>query len=274
MKRAFPGTLGGFHERCFKMAEKSNAVSPQDETKLRWFFGGRGHVIETSNCAVQFALAASHNVASFECPVCCGDGMLYCGGIEAKECERCNKTGRIERNVKGISIPRSGYVRCVACHGVVGADPDCGFCHGEGYGAILAAFCHHESEAIAYMDEDAPLFARQGEMLRAMGKIDDQLKAYGERYYGAEGDRWGRTNRGRIFALYDFTNAGRRLLCGSPKAHRNLSGLERIAMLAESDKRMPDRARTDLLASAYLEAHSLLERFDAAWANRNEATSA
>jgi hypothetical protein len=124
------------------------------------------------------------------------------------------------------------------------------------------------------MDEDAPLFARQGEMLRAMGKIDDQLKACGERYYGPEGDRWARTKRGRIFALYDFTRAGRRVLCGSPKAHRNLTGLERIAMLAESDKRMPDHARTELLASAYLEAHALLEQFDAAWCARNEAVNA
>jgi hypothetical protein len=251
------------------LADKSIEISQQDETKLRWYFGARGSGLEGSNAAPQFDRIRNDNAAGFECPVCEGDGYLDCGNVRAKKCDRCNGNGRIERAVKGAHIPRTGYVECQLCDGVTGANPECSFCGGEGYSMVLSAFCLHEDEAIAYIDAEAPLFVKQGEMLRILAKLTGDLRARGERYYGPEGDRWARTERGRIFCLYDFTAAGKRLLCASPKAHGELTKLERIAMLAEADKRFPERERTRLLANAYLEAHDLIDEFAASWVESN-----
>jgi hypothetical protein len=248
-------------------------ITPEDELKLRWYFGGKGSLFQPSPQAERCSDQIPPNIVSFQCPVCDGDGYLYCGGTNAKKCSRCEGEGRIERSVKGVMVPRSGYVRCQACRGVVSHDKACPFCHGEGYAPILAAFCLHTKEAVAYVDADAALFSRQGEVLRAISQIDDQLREYSERYYGPEGDRWARTTRGRIFCLYDFTAAGRRLLSKSPRAHKQLTRLERIGMLAEADKKFPDRTRTELLANAYLQAHELLDQFTAAWSDLREASN-
>lgn len=247
------------------MADKSNHISAESNLKLRWFFGGRGNVFESSNSGAQIEQLWAANVARFKCPVCDGDGYLYCGAAHAKPCSRCNAEGEIERNMSGTMVPRSGYVRCNDCHGAVGFNRSCEFCHGEGFASTDAAFCHHEDQAIMYADGDAALFTRQGEMVRAMDRLDDSRKALASRYFGPEGDRWARTRRGRLFSLYDCTAAGRKLLTGSPKAHRRLTPLEHIGMLAESDQRFPERERTQLLANAYLQARELFEQFEADW---------
>lgn len=248
------------------MAQKSNQVASEAELKLRWYFGGRGNIYQSSIAGNELDWFNSANKARMKCPVCDGDGFLYCGTARAKPCPRCNGGGEIDRDVHGKMVPRSGYVSCGECHGVVGLNPDCGFCHGAGYASVWAAFCRHEDKAVLYVDADAAMFVRQGEIGRAMSKVDDALKACAERYYGPEGDRWARTSRGRIFSLYDFTAAGRRLLSKSPRAHRKLTALERIGMLAESDLKFQERERTELLANAFLQAKELIEQFETTWA--------
>lgn len=249
------------------------SVNQSDELKLRWYFGGRGNIYQSSLASNELDWFSSAKRTRMKCPVCDGDGYLYCGTSRAKPCSRCQSEGEIERDAKGKMIPRTGYVVCSECHGAVGLNPHCQFCGGAGYASVDAAFCKHEEQAVLYVDADAALFARQGEICRAMSHIDDSLKACAERYFGPEGDRWARTRRGRIFSLYDFTRAGRRLLSKSPRAHRKLSTLERIGMLAEADMRFPEHERTELLANAYLQAKELLEEFGTSWAAATGATN-
>ena len=237
------------------------------ESRLRSFFSGRLDVnANPARGTPQFERINSDKLVGVECPVCSGDGVIYCGKGNASDCSRCEGKGRLERSIHGAMVPRSGYVRCQKCHGVVGRNRLCDFCGGEGYSSVHAAFCAHEDEAIVYIDDSIQLFVEQREMLRLMAHIDDRLRSYSERYYGPDGDRWARTDRGRLFSLYDLTTSGKRLLKRSPKAHGQLMPNERIAMLADADKRIPDASRTELLAAAYWQARELLEQFLNAWA--------
>lgn len=253
------------------MPEQS--ISPQDELKLRWYFGSRTSQTQHSNTGAQFEAIAASNVGRFTCPVCDGDGVLYCGTQRAKRCDRCGGGGEVERSIHGAKIPRSSYVRCQECHGAVGLNPGCIFCHGQGFAVAYPAFCTHTSEALMVSEGDAVLFQRQGEMIRIMARLDDTQRAHAASYFGPEGDRWARTRHGRLFALYGATKAGGALLAKSPRAHRRLSHLERIAMLVEADRRIPDRERTRLLADAYLQARELLEQFESAWCQLRKAAA-
>ena len=251
-------------ENCPIMPELSTTT--EFESRLRRFFGCRGDSnASPSKAAPQFERISSDKLVGVECPVCAGDGWLYCGKTSAVECSRCDGKGRLERSIRGAMVPRSGYVRCQKCHGVVGGNSLCDFCGGHGYSSVHAAFCEHEEEAIAYIDDSIQLFVEQREMLALMSHLDDRLRSYSERYYGPDGDRWARSERGRLFALYDLTRAGKRLLRKSPKAHHQLTPTERIAMLAEADKRIPAPDRTELLSQAYWQARELLEQFVTAW---------
>lgn len=124
----------------------------------------------------------------------------------------------------------------------------------------------HTRQEPSYTPDDTALVRLAGvsRRLRLLRREDAIVL---QAYYGDIGERWARTKIGRLFALYALTDAGQayydEVAQNDPE---HVRADERIASLAELQRRAPTSVRKRLLAAMHSQAERLIARAWDAWA--------
>lgn len=245
------------------MADKSIEISPQDELLLRWYYSRGISAFQHSGFGIQLEHQSITNNGSLRCGQCKGDGVIG-RGAKATECRKCKGIGFLDQAIRQTGFVSSSTRACPSCKGVSGR-LECVECDGSGY--VEGSSVHCKSQHVVNIPEpDGALMERYGQAARVLMRLSGRHRAILERYYGDVGERWARTDRTRVFALYDATEAGHKLLqTFAAPTEAELSALERIGVTANLDKITPIGHRTTLLAKAYTQANQLHRAACAAW---------
>jgi hypothetical protein len=245
------------------MAQKSNEITPQDELKLRWYFSLGISAFEFSTFGKQIELAQLLNQGSVTCKNCHGDGISGAGAY-AVLCRSCGGKGSRPSAINDDGPSRFGTGACPKCHGICGNE-ECAQCGGDGYIEECGAF-ETGDQPRALHEPDVAQMKLYGEVARMLRALNTSHNRVLGRFYGDTGERWARTDRGRLFSLYDLTKAGKSLLATFAKpTEACLPPLERIGVAAELERTKSVDQRRMLLASALTQATRLFEATSVAW---------
>ena len=246
------------------MAHKSTVeIPPADELKLRWYFSLGISAFEFSTFGRQIELARLHNEGSFICHSCGGDGVSGSGAF-AVICRACKGRGTHRSSLSSHAPSRFATIRCEKCDGVVGND-DCPDCGGDGYIESSGAFetGAQPSELHEPDISEIKLYGEVARVLRVLSKTHNQVL---ERFYGDCGERWARTDRGRMFSLYDLTKAGKMLLETFAKpTEACLPPIERIGVAAELERTKSVERRRQQLSDALAQSVKLYGSTASSW---------
>lgn len=123
----------------------------------------------------------------------------------------------------------------------------------------------HTRQEPSYTPDDTALVRLAG-VSRRLRLLQRDHAIVLQAYYGDIGERWARTKIGRLFAVYALTDAGQ---AHCDEAARNdperVRADERIAALAELQRRTPTSARKRLLAAMQQQATRLIASAWDAW---------
>jgi len=126
-----------------------------------------------------------------------------------------------------------------------------------------------------YVPDDTALknYAKCSRALALVEKRDKVAARALELYYGDAGARWGRTSRGRLFALAHLTDAGQTLLREAADRTKRLGGVElelpaheRMGALADVQQVQPNRRRRELLRQSGVQSGKLYSYACRVWA--------
>jgi len=245
----------------------STALDPREETDLVWFLGAGQCAFERSNFGAQLDRIANSAEVTVRCQRCDGDGCVDVGTVNARWCPRCKGIGHHARARENRVMPRHGHVRCSKCRGSgsAGGDP-CLWCGGDGYVEIDPVFPTGFQFQALPQPRDAAI-TRYAGVSRTLARVHDASeRAYAAlvAYYGDQGARWALTARGRLFALYPLTQAGKKLLAGNRNAE-GLRAAEQLDVLMTLDGIQSKRERRALFLLADEQAREMLSRALATW---------
>jgi hypothetical protein len=123
----------------------------------------------------------------------------------------------------------------------------------------------HHAEEPSYTPDDYAL-VRLGRVSRRLRELrrDDAIVL--QAYYGDIGARWARTKAGRIFALYALTETGQAYCIEQArKDPEHVRADERIASLANQQRRTPNGRRKRMFVEMHQQATKLLSHAADAW---------
>lgn len=294
--------------------KRDSLISLGDEASLSWYFGQGLSIYERSTFGAILNKLAMDAFTSAPCERCEGSGILEQGGFtvsdECRSCKGEGKTGAgkwcascggygkvdayetmVEHGGWCFSCRGSGSgslekraqrrTRCTVCVSKRG-DPDCvhcAHCLGTGHEPMSARPKPQQEEGCGAQPDDSALtrFAITSRRVNAVRGQSPALAQALEVYYGDIGQRWGLTDRGRMFALYHLTPAGKKLAKWGEKAGKQdelgLTAQERIGTHANLEIGQPKRERGALLDAAALQAKALYERTADAWNGLSEAAA-
>jgi hypothetical protein len=207
-----------------------------DAAALQWFLGPGQCAFERSWCGDMLEFIERSAYTSRRCAPCFGAGILHSGDW----CPSCAGTG---------SIPVRRRSR------------------GEETVAVK-----HQGFSVAYNPFSADTWALEtyATVSRQLGRVGGVSVIHRlalEAFYGNEGERWGRTDRKRIFAVYPLTHAGQKLIrmAQKPGLDVKVSFCEILDTEANMQKLNPVVARGALLGLAGEQAHRVVAEASLVW---------
>jgi hypothetical protein len=281
----------------------ASEISLSDEASLSWYFGLGLSIYDRSTFGAIVRKLNAEAFGSETCARCDGAGILDTGGFSTDDrCKTCDGVGKIAdgkvwcHDCKGFgcvaayekpadhggwcpacrgtgSTPVEGVARrrnpCSSCGGDQWAKRRCSHCLATGEEPITAKPMQKPQEAVG-VEADSGALTRFAITSRRVAKVRAQSPALAEAlgvYYGDMGQAWARTDRGRLFALYHLTGAGRRLARWGEKsgADLGLSVQERLGAQAALEASQPRQERGALLMAAGKQAAELYGRAAQAW---------
>ena len=219
-------------------------INPRDEQLLGEYFAGAASRNERSAFGPMLERMERYGFGSVPCLPCEGHGIQ----ADGQWCRRCQGTGALAFERKG-----SGLAVCQACHGTRKGRQRCRECAGLGVRQLTATPKTVTADPAVHVP-DVELLERYAGITRRLNWVSKQSRICYHAlalYYGDAGARWGRTEQGRIFSLYELTRPGQKL--AGWKRDRNapvLSTGERIGVQAVVQRTQPDGERKRLLLAA------------------------
>ncbi len=227
-------------------------MSVGDANALEWYHGQGQSAFQRSTCGPMLERLQRDAFTSATCAKCHGVGIVEENGVihdatgrekKIKEaggwCERCKGTGHTPVRVKASK------------------------------NELTAKPKGSSSESEGYVPDDYTL-TRFAIISRRMSIVEN-LSAEAARtlaaYHGDQGERWARTERGRLFAIYSLTESGKALALRAAEHAEclSLSYCDRIAFMAELQRKEPKPWRGQLLAGASREAAALYQAAVLIW---------
>jgi hypothetical protein len=209
-------------------------IQGSEASDLEWYFGQGGAIFERSPSGAIFERLLRDSDASQPCRICAGRGILWNRAAVRRHIDAKHPTEAIEistaRRVHGAwetttfekSVPVTVGSWCQLCGGTgevakrrpKGSETRAVYVGSrcELVGGLDARPGAPQQGGTARSEPDTTALVRFAITSRRLSRLADRHRVVLLAYHGDVGARWGRSQPGRIFALYPLTKGGRSLL--------------------------------------------------------------